>query len=98
PPRPPVLPYTTLSRSEQAQAVAAIQHAHVLVVLPAASAQPEPVVVRQSSDQEPRLPAHQFLGADQVRVGIGDHAGEGFATRLPADRKSTRLNSSHVKI
>src|SRR5690606_39285274 len=82
PPRSTLLPYTTLFRSPPVTAT------------PVPS-EPEEVEVHLSLASRPE-------GARVVRVETGETLGTApFEVKLPAsqtDRKSTRLNSSHVKI
>src|SRR5690606_41841001 len=86
PPRPTLLPYTTLFRSRRSGPSA-----------------PQPAVMGSHHDRQPRVQHGRlqlfdqadrqmvggFVEQQQVRPG-GQQQGE--------DRKSTRLNSSHVKI
>src|SRR5207302_10462483 len=91
PPRSPLFPYTTLFRSERA-ALLRVGHALVEASLGQADAERgdrDAAVVERL--EELREPAAPF--AEQVR--LGDAA---VGERELVDRKSTRLNSSHVKI
>src|SRR3712207_7220087 len=54
----------------------------------------QPVPVDHAGRAEPELPVRRYRRADHGRSGVGD----GEADRDAADRKSTRLNSSHANI
>src|SRR5690606_39904690 len=95
---PPTLPYTTLLRSNELElpAVEIDRLAHDLAVaMDADPAEPE-LFVGQAD----------HLEDEAVQVGIGEPVPEvdpgglgGYCSmHLRVDRKSTRLNSSHVKI
>src|SRR5690606_40759376 len=79
----PLFPYTTLFRS------AAREHRHA----------------DEAGDQPDPAPAADFFAEHQEGNDTGEHHHRGVADRhyagggaLRRDRKSTRLNSSHVKI
>src|SRR5690606_41134631 len=92
PPAPTLSPYTTLFRSD----------AVAVVVAPVADLDPRSG--RALADEHA---ASAYLGADRAFAGVGP-AGraalrvtvvdDAVAVVVLADRKSTRLNSSHVKI
>src|SRR5690606_41632940 len=85
PPRPTLFPYTTLFRSK------ALDQARVGLRLPAGvdavDDTGQQAFVSLASEQ-PLQPATKGGGGDFVSIGAADGR----------DRKSTRLNSSHVKI
>src|SRR5690606_40420418 len=89
PPRPPLFPYTTLFRSELARAQTTAK-----VVL----------TCRAGNHNRTKAKIHF---SDLVEYHIGPlntghvetyFKNRGLGSRHPQDRKSTRLNSSHVKI
>src|SRR5438067_5208962 len=83
PPRSTLFPYTTLFRSREG---AEVQHAAA-----------QPAEIRQRPPRRRRLQVLQHVVTDhQVK---GRRCAVGLdAPALPTDRKSTRLNSSHVSI
>src|SRR5690606_40858121 len=85
PPRPPLLPYTTLFRSGQRLGEAV--HRRRLRGIGA-------------SHRHRPLPRVSRLGPARGTRDGGDRRGSPLLAErcCPADRKSTRLNSSHVKI
>src|SRR3712207_7799649 len=83
PPRSTLFPYTTLFRSQHDAAVAGQQALHLLQPdLAAADDQAAPARELEAGDVERRL----------------QHALHAGLVADPADRKSTRLNSSHANI
>src|SRR3712207_8433383 len=85
PPRSPLFPYTTLFRSLHDRRVGAVEDA-------AAAAGGERGAVASRREALARR-----LDADELDALVLDEAGE-HADRVGADRKSTRLNSSHANI
>src|SRR3712207_8741226 len=85
PPRSTLFPYTTLFRSEGSPLVVA----EVRVVRSGRDDQ-RVVLDRAAVGHEDRSP----LGVDAMRLAQQ----HGRVRRLPQDRKSTRLNSSHANI
>src|SRR5699024_12443421 len=85
PPPPPLLPYTTLFRSPQPGTDPTLDVPHVGVSTTAtASGGRDPGAVR--------------AGAFGDRVAVRGELPEGPGVPAGQDRKSTRLNSSHVSI
>src|SRR5207302_6847370 len=98
PPRSPPFPYTTLFRSAGQQSCPA----RAAVAGLATVRQVEPGAERGLQDRLPRRHAQRApvrLDAYAVffRAQVSRSSSSG-RTAAPSDRKSTRLNSSHVKI
>src|SRR5205807_8022501 len=87
-PRPPLFPYTTLFRSIAAVEVVAGEASAVTEILAAARAVPARAV-RPPEPRDAEPPAV---------VGHADDLVAGDERQLGIDRKSTRLNSSHLVI
>src|SRR5690606_40348958 len=85
PPLPTLFPYTTLFRSRGLGALARLDHE---AFLPERAVGAEAVVDRGGDQRQQRRVVRQ-------RLHLGHVAGAGAPG---PDRKSTRLNSSHVKI
>src|SRR3712207_8022604 len=83
PPRSTLFPYTTLFRSQ----VGACEDQQVLAVAPHAGGE----VVELEE-------VRQLVGVLLVALQLLDQLQLAFDERLAADRKSTRLNSSHANI
>src|SRR5256885_2759961 len=86
PPRPPLFPYPPLSRSALATAAAI-----ATVAIAGMGAKP-PAPLAPAQDQP--ISAGAWNPADSA----SDSAGGGDLAEQPTDRKSTRLNSSHLVI
>src|SRR5690606_41586328 len=89
PPRPTLFPYTTLFRSDAPRLRMADE--------PRAAAAGERTDLRQLG----RLPRTGFAAYDDDAVAtdrLGDLVAASRNRQVVGDRKSTRLNSSHVKI
>src|SRR3712207_7151867 len=82
PPRSTLFPYTTLFRS---------------VAGALTDREPQDDGARQQQDGDPRSDEEDRAGVGQGALAAG-HGDQGGAERLPQDRKSTRLNSSHANI
>src|SRR2546427_3322459 len=82
PPRSPLFPYTTLFRSVRGGE--RVEHAQRHVAQ---------VADRRGTDEQP--PRRRLRGGHRATIGSRDAAGPRAAA---ADRKSTRLNSSHSQI
>src|SRR3712207_9211073 len=94
PPRSTLFPYTTLFRSP-----AAVQLAAVGVAGAAGDRHGRDLDV--PGDQQPLLPRRPAEHPERADRGGAARRGEplaGVLGRDPADRKSTRLNSSHANI
>src|SRR5207249_11182112 len=91
PPRSPLFPYTTLFRSGAAQP--GLDLGVAVLGLP-------PLVVQRGQVRGGCLPAVRQRGGQAEQPGPGGAAGgaDGDGVLDDADRKSTRLNSSHVSI
>src|SRR5690606_42060904 len=88
PPRPTLLPYTTLFRSATVE-IPDIQHTHLPCLRADAGG---PAAHRRLHGRSHR---HTLRHEEHLRPATLLHAD---AAGAGADRKSTRLNSSHVKI
>src|SRR5439155_22404379 len=93
PPQPPPFPSTTLFRSHAEPLLCAAwphpEARHHLV-----EDQQRPVAVAQRAQRR----VESGLGRDEARVADVRLHDDGNAGFIPPDRKSTRLNSSHVAI
>src|SRR5436309_11534527 len=83
PPRSPLFPYTTLFRSAE----------HTECRKPAGVARPQGKALRAMHEADALARHRIFVAACHIERAIG-----ASRKRRRQDRKSTRLNSSHVKI
>src|SRR5690606_41357194 len=88
PPRPPLFPYTTLFRSRPYAVLAAARDSGELMLS---------VPVNFTEDDAPAQPGFLLI-APVYRAGSTVTTTAARRAALQGDRKSTRLNSSHVKI
>src|SRR5690554_7794438 len=89
PPRSTLFPYTTLFRSDAARLVAVLEKE--VAVAPFLEARVDVGAERRAGVAGHAVPVHAVL-----LVGVVGRQVEAAAE--PPDRKSTRLNSSHVRI
>src|SRR5690606_40847261 len=94
PPTSTLFPYTTLFRSPAAPPDTLAFHAGVKLVGHQATVTPHPALIAETSSQ-----SHPIEVLQQLNAALAPQA-YAVAKRRGAhiDRKSTRLNSSHVKI
>src|SRR5690606_41227371 len=95
PPRSPLYPYTTLFRSED---VFDTEHGRRVDRLALEDALDQLAVLGQAEDLRQRPGRRVGLEALHGPRAQHQHAMRGLAAGRLLDRKSTRLNSSHVKI
>src|SRR5690606_41838187 len=96
PPCPTLLPYTTLFRSTSARRYASTSELSLSVrrnigaigFVGLSGIAPARAIAVTSGDSQPMLPTAELITTEDYPL----------ARRLFIDRKSTRLNSSHVKI
>src|SRR5207253_8072040 len=95
PPRSPLFPYTTLFRSDEAPRIATVLAVPLLVLAPLAhSAQSR--LLWQAAFSVAAIVLMRSIGYALLRRSR--RRGMREATLVAGDRKSTRLNSSHVAI
>src|SRR5205814_10561971 len=83
PPSPPLFPYTTLFRSGRARSGHGRDGVHVAL---------------GDADDVSEMPQHLLGEREVLLVGVSAGADPGDALAHDRDRKSTRLNSSHLGI
>src|SRR5690349_22741817 len=88
PPRSTLFPYTTLFRSQCEEAIDAANPAAMVLSFP------QYVQIDETMPEE--APEFDFCSADCLKGWVVESVEEEPAQ--PQDRKSTRLNSSHVEI
>src|SRR5207249_11521703 len=97
-PQPPPFPYTTLFRSDPTPAAAGGSKAPAIVK---STAKPRGKPIRKDvlTTPEARPSSPGFVPATAARLTAGNPMlAPRVQTIMPGDRKSTRLNSSHVSI
>src|SRR5207253_9789523 len=98
PPTPTLSPYTTLFRS--AAPIASLMLEPVAAGHPAAALAAAPSAALALLDGNGEVRPLDEIEAEVIRFAIAHYRGQmsEVARRLQIDRKSTRLNSSHVAI
>src|SRR3712207_9375049 len=94
PPRSTLFPYTTLFRSPRR----AEHHSWVVTGQRRQLAAVGALVQRERDEPEARVGAVGVQQRPQVAGPLGRYGDVGARVRAEADRKSTRLNSSHANI
>src|SRR5690606_41790760 len=97
PPRSPLLPSTTLFRSPGIAAEEFEEAGHQSAYNAGAQHEESSVPASKTEPAVARPPLVSEETSRQVAAAFGELS-EAFASRSRKDRKSTRLNSSHVKI
>src|SRR5256885_16835990 len=94
PPRSTLFPYTTLFRSSHRSALAVLRVARAEV----GAGHPRPEVVLRAPARQHQADVAVVVGPQQLEALEPLRAGHLASARREPDRKSTRLNSSHLVI
>src|SRR5690606_40864041 len=97
PPGPTPLPYTTLFRSYLEQQVGRVADGPAAPVVGALVQRQQPAVGQEAQAEGVAQPPGDDFQAAAVEVAPHHRGGAGHDGGDSPDRKSTRLNSSHVK-